>query len=288
MLRSRGVQDADVDDVIQEVAIRALATPRSFDSEEHLVAWCCRVGINLHIDSTRRQRRLSGPPSPEAAANDDTAATAERRVALEVLTKGIAELSDEERRLLFELEPALSRREAVRLAVRRHRLRARLATLVEGMAAGVPIVRGLVRLRRSLSAPAKLSLAAAPLVAAGLLLGPLATGGGPREAQDVSPVVEVPVLTAGRAAAERPGGAPNGQRATPASAPARPLARASSTAPAAVRTVVLDVAPAGVPVQAWRDKGPNGDKPLLCESGFVNACVARPPGYPSQTVPTLP
>src|SRR2546423_6652718 len=67
VLRARGVQTADVDDVIQEVALRALRPPRSFESEDHLVAWCCRVGINLHIDSTRRQARLSGEALPEPA-----------------------------------------------------------------------------------------------------------------------------------------------------------------------------------------------------------------------------
>src|SRR3954471_7260583 len=130
VLRGRGVQAADVDDIAQDVAIRALRAGKHFESEEPLVAWCCRVGINLHVDSTRRQRRLTGE-LPDAAADSDTATTVERRLALEVLAGGIAELSEDEQRLLFELEPTESRREAVRLAVRRHRLRSRLAALVE-------------------------------------------------------------------------------------------------------------------------------------------------------------
>jgi len=289
VLRSRGVQEADVDDVIQEVAIRALGTPRSFDSEEHLVAWCCRVGINLHIDSTRRQRRLSGAPSLEAAANEATAARAERRLALEVLASGIAELSDEDRRLLFEVEYDGPRKEAVRLAVRRHRLRARLAALVEGMAAGVPVVRRLVRLRRSLSAPAKLSLAAAPLVAAVLVLGPLATGGRPPETRDVIPAAEAPLLTVSPGPARGTAAASTTQSATPAPSRPQPLRPPSSpTAHAVAHTFVLDAAPASVPVQAWRDKGSDPRKPLVCAWGLVNACVARPPGMPDHSAPTAP
>lgn len=285
VLRSRGVQEADVDDVIQEVAIRALGTPRSFDSEEHLVAWCCRVGINLHIDSTRRQRRLSGPPSPETAANEDTAATAERRLALEVLTTGIAELSDEERRLLFELEPALSRREAVRLAVRRHRLRARLAALVEGMAAGVPVVGRLVRLRRSLSAPAKLSLAAAPLVAVGLMLGPLATGGRSPETSDVPPAARVPLLTASPGGAQ---GAADARTTQPAMLAKPPRLAVLSTVHVAAPTGGLDAAPAGVALRVNRERGAEDHAHLVCTGGLVDACVAQLPGVPEHTTPTLP
>jgi RNA polymerase sigma factor (sigma-70 family) len=195
VLRSRGVQPADVDDIVQDVAVRALKVPRRFESEEHLVAWCCRVGINLHIDATRRQRRVVVEAPPDPVATHDTAATVERRMALEILADGIADLSDDEKRLLFELERTDSRKEAVRLAVRRHRLRARLATLVEGLAAIVGLVRGLSRFTSGLSKPAKVSLAAAPVVAAGLVLGPLAIGGGAPGAPATLPTAVIPLRT---------------------------------------------------------------------------------------------
>jgi hypothetical protein len=252
------------------------------------VAWCCRVGINLHIDSTRRQRRLIPEAPPDRPAAHDTAATVERRMELEVLAGGIAALSTDERRVLFELEPALSRREAVRLAVRRHRLRARLAALVEGMAAGVPVVRRLLQFRRSLSAPVKLTLAAAPFVAVGLVLGPLAMGGRPAGTPDL-PAARAPLLAAIPAAVEATHSAPTPRSASPAPAPSRPPGPRSSPAThAATRTVVLDAAPAGVPVRAGRDKGSTDDEPLACTWGLVDACVARPPGVPAHTVPTLP
>jgi len=285
VLRGRGLQGADVDDIVQEVAVRALREPRAFDSEDHLVAWCCRVGINLHIDATRRQARLSGDPLPEPVANNDTAATVERRLALEIVACEIAQLSEEERRLLFEIEPAASRKDAVRLAVRRHRLRARLAALVEGALAGVPIVRRVRLFRRSLSTSAKLSLAAAPIVAAGLVLGPLTTGGPAPGTRDFAPAVRLPLLTASPAAAEGSGGARTTQPATLAPKSSRPL---SAAAHPAATTAVVDAAPAGVPVILRRERGVEDPQPLACTSGVVDACVARPPGVPRHTVPTLP
>jgi len=287
VLRARRVQGPDVDDIVQDVAMRALRVPRSFDSEDHFVAWCCRVGINLHIDSTRRQARVNGEPLPEPRANNDTAATVERRLALETVAAGIAQLSEEERNLLFELEPAASRKEGVRLAVRRHRLRARLAALIEGMAAGVPVVGRLVRFRRSLSGPAKLSLAAAPLVAVGLVLGPLATAGRPPGTTDLVPAARAPLLTASPTPA-RGNVARTDQPANRAlGLPGSPARSTPPTAHAAP-TALIDVAPAGVPMGLAREERPPGARPLACTGGVVDACVARPPGVPGHTVPTVP
>src|SRR5438105_4440743 len=156
MLSGRGVQAADVDDIVQEVAIRALRNRDRFASEEHLVRWCCRVAINLHIDAVRRARRLGPPVAGDTPGPHDTARDAERRIALDQLASSIAELSLEEQQLLFDTTPAGSRRETVRLAVRRHRLRARLAAMVDGLAAAVAVVR---RLPRTMSTPAKLAAA---------------------------------------------------------------------------------------------------------------------------------
>ena len=43
VLGGRGLQGADVDDLAQEVAIRALRDRGRFGSHEHFVRWCCRV-----------------------------------------------------------------------------------------------------------------------------------------------------------------------------------------------------------------------------------------------------
>jgi DNA-directed RNA polymerase specialized sigma24 family protein len=293
VLHARGVQATDIDDIAQDVAIRALRAPDRFESEEHLVAWCCRVGINLHIDSTRRQRRLSPDPPDDGAGNYDTAATVERRLALEVLAKGIAELSDDERHLLFELERAGSRREAVRLAVRRHRLRARLAALVEGMtvgAVGVALLRRWSRITRSLSKPVKLSLATAPVIAVGLMLGPLTPAGPSVETPAMSPnndallVGSVPPAPAS-AASSRTGAVVT--RTTPTARAPAPAVQPRAAGPAPV--AVVDVAPVGVPVRVTSVQRPDDHEPLFCTGGLVGvACVPRPPGVPDHTLPPLP
>jgi hypothetical protein len=282
VLRARGLQAADADDVAQEVAVRLWRNPPCVDSEEHLIAWCCRVAINLHIDTTRRQRFLGPEPPADVAGYSDTAVTAERRMVLEVLVDGIAQLSDEERRLLFEPERAESRRDAVRLAVRRHRLRARLASLVEGMTAAIVGTRQFVR---HLSKPAKASLAAAPIVAAGLVLAPMTGGGRP----------SVPPATAPGAA--RPSVTVKSEPATATGEPQRDVSRShpstlEGTKPAALpersasaRPVVV-ADPAGVPVRVIRDKQADG-QPLVCTGGLVGGCVRLPAPF-ENTLPTLP
>jgi DNA-directed RNA polymerase specialized sigma24 family protein len=287
VLRNRGLQATDVDDIVQDVAIRALRSGPRFESEDHLVAWCCRVGINLHIDSTRRQRRLSPEAPPEAAADFDMASTVERRLALEVLAGGIAKLSEDERRLLFELEGGESRREAVRLAVRRHRLRGRLAELVEGMLAGVPLLRRWSRLTRSLSRPAKVSLATAPVVAVALVLGPLSPAGRPAETPDLSPRDQVPLVSAVPTSTP-----PESERAsvtaTTAMTGARVVPSAPPQQPAVAPRRIVDVAPAGVPVRVSSEQRPDDREPLLCGDGVLVGCIARPPGVPEHTLPSVP
>jgi len=173
----------------------------------------------------------------------------------------------------------------VRLAVRRHRLRTRLAALVEGTLAGVPIVRRLRLFRRSFSTPAKLSLAAAPIVAAGLVLGPFTTGSPSPGIRDGAPAAQLPLLTVSPGAVEGSRGAGTTQPATAAPKPSRPI---NAAAHPAATTAVVDAAPAGIPVVLRRERGVEGPQPLACTSGVVDACVARPPGVPRHTVPTLP
>lgn len=272
VLGARGLQCADVDDVAQEVAVRALRQRGTFGSYEHFVRWCCRVAINLQVDTARRQRRLDPSPPPDVAGHHDTAASAQRRMALEAVAAGIAELTPEERRLLFEQEPTASRREAVRLAVRRHRLRARLAALMEGLAAGFPAVR---RLSRSLSTPAKVGLAAVPVVVAGLLVVPgLRTAPRDRPVEIDRPVSWAPSPSTDAVGRDRPGA--QTARAPAAAAPSRRIAPSPRpTAAMPERTLVQVNHPALPPVRVWQDRRPD-DQPVFCVWGHVNTCVKQP------------
>jgi hypothetical protein len=273
VLTARGLQAADVDDVTQEVAVRALRGSQHFGSQEHFVRWCCRVAMNLHVDAVRRQRRLSPHPPPDGPGLEDTAGAAVHRMALDALAAGVAELSPEERQLLLDPQPAGSRREAVGLAVRRHRLRARLATLVEGLAAGLAILR-VRRAVRSPSTAAKVSLVGVPVVA-GLLIVPLTAGTRSSPSKSSTPSASLVALPLG--GPTRSVGAGSASSSPGAGASGRPPASTPSTrsaAPHPASRIVLDLNPAAPPVWVAQENRPA--PPLVCLFGPVNTCVNRP------------
>jgi DNA-directed RNA polymerase specialized sigma24 family protein len=287
LLRSRGVQATDVDDIGQEVAFRALRDPDRFASDEHLERWCCRVAINLHIDSTRRQRRVSGHAPPDVAGLDDTADTVEHRMTLDYLMAHIAKLSPDEQRLLLDPAPADSRREAVRLAVRRHRLRARLVASLERLTAAFPLP-WLRRMVRRLPPPARVSLAAIPVVAClmivpGWVSRPSAPPDSTMRPQRAAPAA----LAAPQEAIDaRTAGATPTQRDQPGPRPAI-ASRPAGGAPPAGQTV-LEFNPIGPPVRVRHVQRPD-DAPTFCTIGKVAVCVNRPgPVLQKPAVPPLP
>jgi DNA-directed RNA polymerase specialized sigma24 family protein len=273
LLRSRGATLADAEDIAQEVAIRALREPKAFASREHLVRWCSRVAANLRVDELRRRRPLAPTDVPEVEGGHDTARTVERRLALHVLTAEIAQLSADERRLLFDAESSGSRREAVRLAVRRHRLRARLAAMVEGLLAAVIVLR-----RARPGEIARAAAMAVPIVTV-LALPLVLPHSSPRSPERV---IEEPTTTRaqdrfGTSQSERGGQpAPSGGSATGAPEPA-----------AVEPTVLLQLQPAGEDVIV-RERESTEDEPTLCTTGYVELCVDRPgPHVPEPDLPNL-
>lgn len=243
------------------------------------------MAINLHLDDARRQRRLMASPPEDLPSGEDAARTAERRMDLAALAAGISELSADEQRLLLDPGPTSSRQEAVRLAVRRHRIRARLAALVEGVVVGLPALR---RLLRNLSTPAKAGLAALPIVAsAGLLLLPATRGPVDRGAQESG-------RTAASAAAPAPATVHGSAELIATTVPPQVLHRTASSSPRTTsrpsaaptsRTVLEVKDPTGTPLGVRREQQPD-DKPTLCTSGAVSLCVDRP--GPTLPHPDLP
>jgi len=284
VLTARGLQAADVDDVTQEVAIRALSGGRHFVSQEHFVRWCFRVAMNLHIDAVRRQRRLSPHPPPDGPGIQDTAGAAAHRMALDALAAGVAELSPEERQLLLDPQPADSRREAVGLAVRRHRLRARLATLVDGLAAGLAVLR----VRRAVPSPStatKVGLVAVPVVA-GLLIVPLTAG--TRSSPSKSSVPSASSVAFPLDGPTRSVGAGPTSRSSSTGEGARPPATTRTSTPPPASRTLLHVTAAGPPVGVIYERQ-STPAPLLCQSGSLNFCVKRPiPPIPEPHTPPVP
>ena len=276
---ARGAQPADADDVVQEVAVRALASDRQFRSEEHFVRWCCRVAINLRIDAVRRARRIAPPLDADAPGIADTARDAERRMALDRLATVINELAPEEQRLLFEATPTDSRRDAVRLAVRRHRLRARLAAMVDGLAGAFAFVR---HVSRRTPASARLSVAAVPVVVVGMAIAPLLLpqGGAPPQVPK-GPTRTVPVALEGAAApsAGRPSPALEARRSNPAPN-AAPLETRVIAVPPSPQSIVEIRGPAHA-VVARQDRPE--DHITVCTVGAVHVCVDSPRPAPLPT-----
>ena len=267
------MQAADIDDIVQEVAIRALRDLERFTSSEHMIRWCCRVAINLHIDVTRKGRKLSAEPLQDTPARHDVAEAVEDKLVLDAVLAHVAGLSADDQRLLLDRGQGDTRKESVRLAVRRHRLRARLAAMVEGTIAGIAVLR---RVFRSDSAPARVALLAIPVaavvVAAPLMLWPRPTqSGSPSSARNAS----VDLRTRSRAA------------------PAAHLALShptdgSGAGGSVTNRPIVEVGRPGMSV-AVRHTTHEANYPTFCASGYVNLCVDRPgPEIPKPKLPPLP
>ena len=280
-LAARGVQPSDADDIAQEVAVRALADVSRFSSGEHFLRWCLRVAANLHIDATRSQRRISSVPAPETPDLRDTATAVEQRLMLERLVAEVAELPAGDRALLFDPEPPASRKEAVRLAVRRHRIRARLAAGFESVLGAGLVLR---RMMRHVVSSSNVTLAAVPVLAAATVLGLVTdpAGGGARSEQLHTVVLHAAVSESGRPSVARPSGP--FERRTAAAAPVAPKITAGSSGRTAPQTI-LAVHAGATPIAVTTDQRPP-DTPLVCLFGVVNSCVPRPQPVPGQ--PALP
>lgn len=130
----RHVPQADAEDIVQEVAARGLAHVPGFATTQDLVRWSWRVAWRLRIDALRRDGRLDHGTFPDVADPDDSARIVEGRLALRATLDGITRLSPTDRQALFATPgPGATRQDAVRLAVRRHRARARLIRLCGGV-----------------------------------------------------------------------------------------------------------------------------------------------------------
>ena len=151
---------------------RALVHGIPFEKADDLTPWIRTVAWRLAVVAHRRSVRLEGERD-QPARSPDVEVEVEGRLALETTCRAMGQLSASDRRAIIggiHGEAAADRRETVRLAVRRHRARARLMLLVEGVAAfGVFVVR---RVRWSGAALA-VSLVVLPV----LFVVPLIVGG---------------------------------------------------------------------------------------------------------------
>ena len=149
MLRNRGVDRATAEDIVQETALRALRASVHFTDAEDLLRWASVVGSRLARDARAKASRVEVVPSPEHQNPVTVDHEVEQRLRLEAALRGLENLSPPDRDAILAAVMGFtpsSRQESVRLAVRRHRARARLVAL---MKAGLGALLGLLGLRRS-------------------------------------------------------------------------------------------------------------------------------------------
>jgi DNA-directed RNA polymerase specialized sigma24 family protein len=242
LLFRRGLDQASAEDVVQEVALRALAGRVTYTSAKDLLRWAGPVACNLHVDLLRQRARLQdGGVTTDHPATNDVAGEVADRMELQRAFRGLAALRPADREAIMEAVtaepvPARSRKEAVRLAVRRHRARSRLALVMEQLAAWL---FGAAWLRRS-SRAATVALAAVPIAAFPLVLALRPPAAAP-ETTVTTPVTEsaqVRTFHADRTPAEpaRTHGRPSTPRRAPA---AREVVRPRATVAPEEPTVEL-------------------------------------------------
>lgn len=197
-LRQRGVDWASAEDAVQEAGARALANQVPYTSEHDLRRWVQTVAWRVAVDNHRRTTRWRAPwaaggrgadggglsamggaeAEPERITTSvDVAHEVEARFELKAVERMFPLLSAADRAALLDTAPAgQTRKEAVRLAVRRHRARARLVAMVEGLASAI----GFLPWRRLGAWRAAIipSVAAATLVPLALIAPPLVGQGG--------------------------------------------------------------------------------------------------------------
>ena len=271
MLGSRGVDLSLAEDIVQDVALRALDKRVPFTDPDDLYRWAATTARNLHIDHVRSGGRTTGDDSLVGVADDtDVAHAAERRVALAQVWRALAVMRPREREAILD---SLHDREArsSQVLVRRHRARATLRKAVGGVL--VWTIGARLRLRELVPSAQQAAATAvlAPVLVAGAFVAEPVTTSPPRPA----PVAVAPAPST----QDRPRVATH----TPARRGARPpVVRAA----APVATTVRRDAPAP---DATPKQGPTRFGPAIIEeepeppTGAL-LCVERAPGDPIHCV----
>src|SRR4051794_33422539 len=148
-LHSRGVRRAVAEDIVQDVAARLLTADPRFSSADDLFPWAVTAARNLAVDAWRAEARLHavaevGDGHDRPAVND-VSSVVEHRPTLQRVGLAMARLSTAEREAIISglaIQRPADPQETNRLAVRRHRARARLLAMVDGAAA---FIGGLVK-----------------------------------------------------------------------------------------------------------------------------------------------
>ena len=154
-LASRGANRQAVEDITQEVGLRALAKQVPFEDAADLCRWAVTVARNLHVDLTRRPGELTDASELDMASTEDVAHRVECRIRLNKVLVALRQLSAHDRTaILTSLNTAEHRERSLgRDRVALHRARRRLLELVGSAWGAVGVIFGLGRGRGSKMLP---------------------------------------------------------------------------------------------------------------------------------------
>jgi DNA-directed RNA polymerase specialized sigma24 family protein len=136
-LRSRGLSESAAEDILQEIAVRALRTAVTYTCADDLVPWACTVGWRFHLGQLRKTTRECSPDRGDRPSTVDVEEEVISRAQMTHVIRAMSTLVESDRRALLETVvdetvTVVSPREAGRRAVARHRARARLLRAMQG------------------------------------------------------------------------------------------------------------------------------------------------------------
>jgi hypothetical protein len=132
-LRHKGIDGTVAEDAVQEAAVRAIAHAVPFKDADDLLRWVQTVAWHVVLDRRKCDKHLVYD-APDAPSSEDTEVTVECRMRLARVGELLSSLTSAERAALAEHHVAgMDRREDTRWAVRRHRARAHLLAMLEGL-----------------------------------------------------------------------------------------------------------------------------------------------------------
>lgn len=212
LLACRGVDPVLAEDIVQDVAVRALDKQVPFTDPADLYRWAAVAARNIHIDHVRCGGRTTEVESLVGVPDGtDVAYAVERRVALSQVWQAIAVLRPGEREAILG---TLDERRGARTSgalVRRHRARATLRKAVGGLIATTAAARLRLRAVSPMLRTAGAVAVLTPVVALDL-------GGGAIGALDVhrgtGPTAPAPAVVVRTVAARSDAGSARGTGAT--------------------------------------------------------------------------
>lgn len=206
LLARRGVDPVLAQDIVQDVAVRALDKRVPFTDPDDLYRWAAVAARNIHIDHLRTGGRTTEVEALVGMPDDtDIPYAVERRVALGLVWRALAVMRPGEREAILD---SLDEQRAARTSgalVRRHRARATLKKAVGGLIAAGAVVRAKVRAVSPMVRTAGAIAILTPVVALDLH-GGVAGLGAP--GAGTAPLRTTPLVSVARVSREVPHGAP--------------------------------------------------------------------------------